>query len=745
MNGIFALLAVFAAFPATAAAGSQVGMVEIDHQPLKVHDSSEGWAEYPDLAADSRYIVLANSMNTGEGSQVYLHVVDRESGAKLWSRVLTTLGENGFRPSVGLVGEVYPLVAWTSYGRSGWKVRAWVNPVDVSGAGGEWADIYEGDGFSSQVRVDCGEAAGWFTWVNWHDDMYRVMARRCRYPGFKLDDAVTVYEGANPVARPDILVLEDDHIVVAWDEYMGGRFVVRAREIESGAPGPVREISGPEYSFAWEPHLAGRGDDILISWQAVPGGSEQSEPRAGTFAAGEIERELSRPEDDETWRVSSLTGPGGRNVIAWATRRGYRKTRLFMKAVSEEGASRTAQVEFPMRRTFINWFDCRYDGRLVLAYEYAGSIYLYDIESARLDNLLSAVRPGGEPREAGGTRPEARGDVAYATEYEGKTLHAYFGDYHNHTSFSDGRAYPDISYLTARDYRRLDFMGVSDHDDTTTPGEFAWNLAVCDCLTKNGEYVCLYGYEENRGWAQNGYGHWNALLRKKDVIFHFEEGMTPDDLYRYANWNDVILIPHHIGVVWAPHNWDYFDPGAEPVVEVCSIHGIYDNMETCGDSVRCVEGHMLVDGLERGYKFGIVGGSDYHNCFAAAMKGISLTGVYAEELTREHILDAIRRRRTFATTGDKIVVDFRCNGRFMGEEVRGDGPLRFTAYMKSEEPIASAEIVSGGEVVLMEEVGSPEASYAWRVDRPREQAYFYLRLTTASGEHAWSSPVFVTP
>jgi len=416
-----------------------------------------------------------------------------------------------------------------------------------------------------------------------------------------------------------------------------------------------------------------------------------------------------------------------------------------MKAMDDDSSGVTVQVEFPMRKTFINWFDCGYDGRLALVYEAAGSIYLYDVQVPRLNGLLARMDADETAREPVGAKSDPHIGPAYSTEYDGATLNLYFGDYHNHTSFSDGRAYPDISYLTARDFRKLDFMGVSDHDDTTTPGEFAWNLAVCDCLTRNGEYVCLYGYEENRGWAQNGYGHWNALLWEKDAIFHFEEGMTPDDLYGYARQNNVILIPHHIGVSWGAHNWDHFDPVAEPVVEVCSIHGIYDNMETCGDSVKCVEGSMMVDGLERGYRFGIVGGSDYHNCFAAVLNEHSLTGVYAEELTRKHILDAIRRRRTFATTGDKIVLDFRCNGKFMGEEVRGKDPLHFTAYMKSQSPIVSAELVSGGATLLSENIGSGEASYAWQVENPEEEAYFYLRLTTQNGEYAWSSPIYLVP
>jgi hypothetical protein len=109
------------------------------------------------------------------------------------------------------------------------------------------------------------------------------------------------------------------------------------------------------------------------------------------------------------------------------------------------------------------------------------------------------------------------------------------------------------------------------------------------------------------------------------------------------------------------------------------------------------------------------------------------------------VLDAFRKRRTYATTGDKIVLDFRCNGRFMGEELSTDEPLHFTAFIKSDDPIVRAEVVSGGSVIISEDVGAGEASYAWDCENPRQAAYFYLRVTAESGERAWSSPIYIAP
>jgi len=37
--------------------------------------------------------------------------------------------------------------------------------------------------------------------------------------------------------------------------------------------------------------------------------------------------------------------------------------------------------------------------------------------------------------------------------------------------------------------------------------------------------------------------------------------------------------------------------------------------------------------------------------------------LYAGELTREGVFEALRARRTFAVTGDRIALDFRINGR----------------------------------------------------------------------------------
>ena len=780
-----ALAVLFAShdMPATAGSPQRVRTFNTGRKPATIHDKAEGWAEYPSLAVSGDRAFVVYSVSEDGRSGVYYRSIDRKTGDVGSKYRIDEGSANGFWPYICTMGPNDLWLAWTSYDSKGWRIRGALVKGDHPGGipRCNYFTIYDGGGFNSQVKVGAGTGRAWFVWTNWLNDDYRVLARPVADTGLR--DVVTIYQGHNPVGRPDILVIDDDHIVVAWDEYREGRFIISLREYDHGKLGTIRDLSASTYENEWQPGLSRAGDDIMAVWKRVPGTTNRCEPGLMIIPHGKAAEGIDRPDDDETWRVRCLATPDGRNVVAWATRKGYRRTNLYLRAASSDGLGRTTEVRFPMRRTFINWFDCKCDGRLALVYEYSGSLYFYDVEMPdlagpperedaaddeatgqdRLEQVQNQLRdinyPGGgadlydegyadeNPYEkSGGLRdsgPAPRHGIDYSTDYKGEMLNVYFGDYHNHTSFSDGRAFPDISYLLARDIRGFDFMSVSDHDVTLTPGEFSWNCAVCDNLTRDGEYICLHGYEENQGWGQKGYGHWNVLLENAVPLFPYSEGMTPLNLFDYAKENHAILIPHHIGVSWAPYDWAYFDPGTEPVVEICSIHGTYESMETCTNERKCVEGSMMVDGLGRGYHFGIVGGSDFHNCFTALNMEHSVTGVYAEKLTRRHILNAMRRRRTFATTGQMLVVDFRCNGRFMGEEIRASGPLHFTARLIANSPFTRAEIVSNGEVVYRQDVNSSDVSLDWEVENPGTESYYYLRAVTAKGEFAWSSPIFI--
>jgi hypothetical protein len=75
-------------------------------------------------------------------------------------------------------------------------------------------------------------------------------------------------------------------------------------------------------------------------------------------------------------------------------------------------------------------------------------------------------------------------------------------------------------------------------------------------------------------------------------------------------------------------------------------------------------------GLELGHKFGFVASTDQHSGYPGSY-GEGRLAVCATSLTREAIWEAFHQRRTYAVTGDKMLVDFSVNGTGYGGETSG--------------------------------------------------------------------------
>ena len=169
------------------------------------------------------------------------------------------------------------------------------------------------------------------------------------------------------------------------------------------------------------------------------------------------------------------------------------------------------------------------------------------------------------------------------------------------------------------------------------------------------------------------------------------------------------------------------------------------------------------EALRRGYRLGMIASSDNH----VGMPGRSyqhdrqvhtpfpggLAAVWAPELTREALFDALKSRRCYGTTGARIILDFTLNDQPMGSilEVEGGEVSREVyAYVRGTDAINRVEVVQNGKVV---ETGTPHHrdrqdvySLKWRDTTALEaNAYYYIRVIQTDGEMAWSSPIWIKP
>jgi hypothetical protein len=139
---------------------------------------------------------------------------------------------------------------------------------------------------------------------------------------------------------------------------------------------------------------------------------------------------------------------------------------------------------------------------------------------------------------------------------------------------------------------------------------------------------------------------------------------------------EFMLVPHHIGYMRGVRgtNWETYEGAHSPIVEIYSLHGCsesdeapYPMLHTMGprDSRSTARA-----GLERGHRFGLVASTDQHSGYPGSY-GEGRVGVYARELTREAIWEALLARRTYAVTGDRIEASFAVNGELLGGETSG--------------------------------------------------------------------------
>jgi hypothetical protein len=178
-----------------------------------------------------------------------------------------------------------------------------------------------------------------------------------------------------------------------------------------------------------------------------------------------------------------------------------------------------------------------------------------------------------------------------------------------------------------------------------------------------------------------------------------------------------------------------------------------------------LRGCSVQDAWQRGLKIGVVGGSDNHNLFTE--RSAALTAVIARQLDRRSIFDALKQRRCYATTGEKIVLDVRVNGQMMGQIVYTATAPVVRVTVSGSDLLEKVEIIKFWEgasypfpTVHTVTPNDKTAMFEWRDPEFAADALYYVRVTQRAdprvsgkrnfprassfpNEMAWSSPVWV--
>ena len=368
-----------------------------------------------------------------------------------------------------------------------------------------------------------------------------------------------------------------------------------------------------------------------------------------------------------------------------------------------------------------------------------------------------------------------RGKVSGVSNYvvisaEKPAARLYFGDMHNHTLDCDGTNDIHEHFYYAPRVAGLDFGAVSCHAEYFGCNA-AWRRYLKETAKANkpGEFVTFPGYE----WAQQG--HTNAyFLSEEDTVLVWGEprmravGNPPDEPQ------------FRVGAANEREYMKILKEFKQPAFAIAHVHTAYtkdiddsvlwlDEIYSCHHHNRAKRENRLRDNLKRGLRLGVVAGSDMHrltmghlckepgkrwpqggweNC---QFQTAGLQATYSPELTRQGLYQGMKDRRTYGTSGARIVLLFSCGQSPMGSQVKmkaGETP-EFKIEVGGTNALSEIALCRydgrGWSEPLKKQVEDADRiSTKWQDNEFSGRGIYYVRVTQSDGEQAWSSPIWIS-
>jgi len=343
---------------------------------------------------------------------------------------------------------------------------------------------------------------------------------------------------------------------------------------------------------------------------------------------------------------------------------------------------------------------------------------------------------------------------------DSKEPEIYWGEIHAHTEMSDGSGGFSELYRHARDEGCLDFAAASDHACYFSDNEWLWMQDVTNAWNEPGKFVTLVGYEwAGREVHRNIYTYKNRLK-----LFR---GMYPPTSSIRTVWE---YFKGDKSIVGGPHAtmahgiiWKYHEPSVERFVEIYSMWGASDTPDNpLATIARSSTSTSVNELLKTGALLGFTGGGDCHeghcgfscedpehqgkvpHTFAPKLRfRCGMTAALMNRLDRQSLINALRERKTYATTGARILLSFSISGIAMGDLGTTKAPI-IKIVVHGCSPIKQVEIIKDGEVVFCKEENKLDVSIEWKdPELPKRRHFYYLRVVQTDGQMAWSSPIWI--
>lgn len=309
-------------------------------------------------------------------------------------------------------------------------------------------------------------------------------------------------------------------------------------------------------------------------------------------------------------------------------------------------------------------------------------------------------------------------------------LNFYRGEIHSHTADSDGIADPATAFTYARNIGGADFFAVTDHSHYMASGYYTKQIKTADLLDEPGRFAAIYGWEMTWNNASALWGHMN-ILNAGWIENDIESNGIPEIFERLSRDREAIAMFDHPGLAWGNfHDFGNYSQDADRAVCLAEIKGAGYDREYM---------NMLALGWHASPAF-----SEDNHGFNWTTATQSTTFALAPALTRDNILDAFRRRRTYSTSDPTMKISFRVNGEWMGARLSAPSVLDIDAEIRTEAErgIGTISLVTEDNIVVASVNAGALREFRWKLTVKPDFDYYYLKITSP-GQYSVTSPVWV--
>jgi hypothetical protein len=701
----------------------------------------------PAIASDGKGAILAVWPRNQNGA-FQLHGATFRNGAWSKEEALTSAGSSNAWPQLASDNNGHAALIWQGFRGTQssifartWDGRRWTPEQRISdGAGDCWAPA-----------ASYGGGRLWLAWDSYNTGAYQIYAREWNKP------ITRITKGDLFSVRPSIVVNQSGQPVVAWEEsdpLWGKDFAYQVDRRGTVEYKNRRVRVAYLDSGEWKEHPARVGD-------AVPPEIRRyiQQPQLAFDSTGHLYMTLRSRTAVRTARIDYWAANGRWETFLTHLDRDRWAPVILMPASIGRNGMRSA-IALDRGQVYAAWAT---DNRAWIG----NANQDLDIYTTTLPVTGNAAQlSGGQPITTGtaaanpnpGEADDLRRIRAYRYAVNGKQYRILRGDFHRHTELSSdgaGDGMLEDNYRYTLDAAAMDIGYVSDHQMGQND-EYNWWITQKsnDLYYLPQRFVPMYGYERSVPYPN---GHRNVIWaeRGKPVL-----RISPSENQGQTNTGSVLypylketqgIATSHTSATDQGTDWRDNDPALEPVVEI--YQGYDNNYEEPNAPRTWKAGKTQSHGKEqpagyvwnawaKGYKLGVQSSSDHistHTSYAC---------VLAENFTRQGILDAIRKRHTYAAT-DNIVMDFQIPNTAAGAAMMGDiadasTPPRLNVRINGTAPIKQIDVIKNNKYIHQLRPGQKDARFEY-VDNAitSGESYYYVRVEQTDGQLAWSSPIWI--